>query len=75
MKIYHKTDIVWQIDRAIDEAKENNQIIALIELDVIETRSFLDDIPNLWEHKNVENRMGIYFYRGIELKFNFKGGI
>jgi hypothetical protein len=70
MKVYYDKDIVWELNKVIDDAMENKQTIAVIELDPIETQAFLEDVVALMGRGIVIKNFGCYIYRGVELKLN-----
>lgn len=70
MQVYYNTDIIWEIEQAITEASENNETIALIALDPIETEAFLEDVVALTGRGIVRKAAGVYLYRNVELKLN-----
>lgn len=74
MKLYFESDIVWKLDQAIIEARENNQVIKLIELDIVESQEFLDVSPELHSRGiiRIDRYINAHFYRNIQLKLNTK---
>lgn len=70
MKVYYEKDVIWEIEKTINEAMENNQTIALIELDPIETEAFLEDVAALIGRGIIIKSFGCYLYKNIEIKLN-----
>lgn len=70
MKIYYEKDVIWEIEKAIYEAADNNQTIALIELDPIESHAFLEAVVALMGRGIVVRNFGNYLYKHVEIKLN-----
>lgn len=74
MIIYYEQDIVWALDFKIACAKEMNKKIALIELDVVESQAFIDQVSDLTKSGVVVRSTyeHAYFYKQIKIKLNTK---
>jgi hypothetical protein len=72
MNVIYESDVIWEIEHQIACAQEFNKKIGLIELNIVESLDFLDQVYALTQRGDVINDNGIYFYKTIEVKLNLR---
>lgn len=72
MKVFYESDVIADIEYQRMVAHEDGRKIALIELNRIESESFLEEVGALIKKGLVLKDLGCYFYRHIEIKLNLE---